>query len=125
MCDLCTHIPQAIVGAAALAPTAGLYWRRHKAIRVIGTIVLLVLLVGVLGEQVFGKETPQARPQPRADVTLAPIPREHKHGRWVMSESGHATFCWGPTIKLGGFPDGMPKLFATDCETGGLVPLHD
>ena len=67
-------------------------------------IVLLVLLVGVLGKQVFGKETPQAQPQPRADVTLAPIPREHKHGRWVMSENGHATFCSGAAIKLGGFP---------------------
>ena len=125
MCDLCTHIPQAIVGAAALAPSAGLFWRRHKAIRIIGTIVLLALLASVLGEQAFGKETAQARPQPRARRQTGPDTTRAQAWAVGNERKRPCNILLGSTIKLGGFPDGMPKLFATDCETGGLVPLHD
>jgi len=66
-----------------------------------------------------------AAPDVRRDPVLAPTPREHLHGHWVMGEDNHAYWCWGPTIMLNSF-EGMPKVYATDCEgPHSMVSLHD
>ncbi len=101
---------------------------RSLLLRLTLTVVIATVLCVAYGCSAALAQAKEAvtAPVPRRDPVLAPIPREHLHGHWVMSENGHADFCWGPSLWLGGFPNGEPKHYATDCERGGaLVPLHD
>jgi len=60
------------------------------------------------------------------------IPKQHRvfvanpKGHWVMSDTGHAVWCTGPSVILGGF-NGHFSYFATGCtgRQGSVVRLHD
>lgn len=70
----------------------------------------------------FAKTTIAVRPDPPTKIIEQPFaPRGH----WVMSEEGHAVYCVGPTVQIGGL-DGQFKKYATKClGPKEVVPLHD
>lgn len=55
-----------------------------------------------------------------------PITPPEIRGHWVMAESGHAVYCTGPTVRLGGF-NGELAYYGTGCigPYGSVVKLHD
>lgn len=66
-----------------------------------------------------------AAPVARRDPVLAPIPREHLRGHWVMGADNHAYWCWGATVVLGSWNE-LPRAYALDCEgPHSMVLLHD
>ena len=88
-------------------------------------ITSILVVVAALVSAAHGVLTPAAREKVRADVVLAPIPREHLHGHWIMGADNHAYWCWGPTITLGSWNE-MPKKYALDCEgPHSQVVVHD
>ena len=92
---------------------------------VIAWFTMLIIVLAVLISAVYGSTTPNAHPQSRTDVRLAPIPREHLRGHWVMGADNHAYWCWGPNVVLGSWNE-MPRAYALDCEgSHSMVLLHD
>jgi hypothetical protein len=67
------------------------------------------------------RTTTKFQPSPtRIEDTPPPV-----KGHWVMAEDGHAVYCYGPTIKLGGFK-GEVASYATYCVgKSQTVKLHD
>jgi hypothetical protein len=81
--------------------------------------LIIALLLLILASRA---DVPPHRLQPR--VAVQEIPK--RKGHWVMSESGKAVFCTGPTVFTGGF-GGRLAHFATGCigRQGSIVKLHE
>ena len=96
-------------------------------LRLIATVVITSALCVAYGcsAALAQAKSIVAAPMVRRDPVLAPIPREHLHGHWVMGADNHAYWCWGPNVVLGSWNE-MPRAYALDCVgSHSMVLLHD
>jgi hypothetical protein len=88
----------------------------HRFITPIGLLLFLVIFIMGTGHC---KETTKKYNPP---IKITEIQR---NGRWYMSSDGHAVYCTGPVVKIGGLFWDL-QYYATGClGKSSTVKLHD
>ena len=75
----------------------------------------------ILTSLAYSKEITKEHILPTKIVEIEPT----SHGRWFMAEDGHAVYCYGPIIRIGGFLGDL-EYYATKCDgKSKIVKLHN
>lgn len=81
-------------------------------------VLFLLVWITVL---VHAKEITKVMPSPTKIERIVPKGKGH----WVMAADGHAVYCFGPTVRLGGMLGNMEQ-YATKCAgKAQTVKLHE
>ena len=80
-------------------------------------LFVVILLLSGLG---YTKDT-MKWPAPTQQI----IEIDRRAGRWYMSETGKAVYCYGPVVRVGGLLGDL-RYYATDCKgKERMVRLHE
>ena len=86
-----------------------------------GLIIIIDFLILAFLAKAYGKEITKEYKLPTKIVEI----ESTGHGRWFMAEDGHAVYCYGPIVRIGGFLGNL-EYYATNCiGKNKTVKLHD